>query len=307
MNDTESGKVQALGPVQADPADPDARGGKLVRLGELITFLMDRDGPDSMPLTVAACATADVWRDAVVRVAVFQTQRAAYACRADDAPPQPKPITGGRAVGTRPVNAPTGWASNLLAPIPYGASDHKLMQLRHQATLAPAANKIASKSWPDELRKKMGSGPLTRAHLFNERDRLAYQAIPAATAADVFGFGPAAEVSAPVVRLVTAPDKAATDAAEAVAALRQKIKDHQPAQKTGSRWHDRPAMLRALLQQYNDRMALPGASSEVAEEQIAGLWKGKPNTVHTYLTEARKLQATAITPHATAASKVVQA
>ena len=49
-----------------------------------------------------------------------------------------------------------------------------------------------------------------------------------------------------------------------------------------------------LLQQYEDRMSMPDADAATAEEQTGALWSMKENTVHTYLTEARKERASTL-------------
>ena len=124
-------------------------------------------------------------------------------------------------------------------------------------------------------------GPLAAASAASPvgvADRTAGVCLPAAAASQV-------------LHLVPATDKAATDARDAteLAELRQRIKDHKPVQKPGARWPDTQAMLRVLLQQYNERMTLPGAFSKAVEENMAALWEMEPTTVHKYLTDARKL------------------
>ncbi len=71
------------------------------------------------------------------------------------------------------------------------------------------------------------------------------------------------------------------------AALRDRIRSHQAMRKVGRKWPDATAMRAELLRQYEDRIALTDAESSICEEQLGDLWDMKPNTVHTYLTEAR--------------------
>lgn len=91
---------------------------------------------------------------------------------------------------------------------------------------------------------------------------------------------------APGPRAATPQD---TPSADKVAEYRARIAAHTPIAKTGRMWPDKPAMLAELLRQYDDRKRLPDFDADTAEEKIADLWKLSKNTVHTYLTEARKV------------------
>ena len=68
MNASDSDLAETLGPALADPAELPDRGGKLVRLGEVVCFLMDKNGTDSRPLNVAAVLVADKWGSAAERL-----------------------------------------------------------------------------------------------------------------------------------------------------------------------------------------------------------------------------------------------
>jgi hypothetical protein len=89
-----------------------------------------------------------------------------------------------------------------------------------------------------------------------------------------------------------APEASAMD----VSALRQRIADHKPVKKLKRNWPDPALMLAELLRQYRERMELPDACAATCEEKIAGLWRIKQNTVHAYLTNARKLEKAAAAP-----------
>jgi len=105
-----------------------------------------------------------------------------------------------------------------------------------------------------------------------------------ADAESMFGYGKAPPST--VVQLVPLA-QLRSDKDEA--ALLTRIKAHQPMKKTGTRWPDKSAMLAELLRQYDERMQSAGATSAICEEQIGELWRFRSDTVHSYLTEARKV------------------
>lgn len=93
---------------------------------------------------------------------------------------------------------------------------------------------------------------------------------------------------AEVMTLRLASTTHASASASDEGALRQKIKDQKPIVKQKRAWPDKPRMLATLLSQYEQRMQLSGAEAATCEEQLATLWSLKQNSVHSYLTQARK-------------------
>lgn len=310
MSEIEGTRVETLGPAQADPADPASRGGALQRLADLVCKLMDENGPYSLSLSDAASVlavrldsrlAADAKATALYRtcpekrasrvVAVVADAQAeatkANANRFSRAPGSGWGAPQGGSIGAAVLERPHG-----------GGASWSIIKRRPAAGQKPAAN-IDVRDLPELIRQQWCGKLLKRDQLFHHRSPLAYLAIPAATAAELFDFKPEdgrarlaavdqpAAPPATVLQLVNPSTSIDGDQAE----LRKKIEAHKPMQKRGSRWPDRAAMLRELLSQYNDRLALNGAASDVVEEKLGSLWNLTSNSAHTYLTEARKLPA----------------
>ncbi len=120
-------------------------------------------------------------------------------------------------------------------------------------------------------------------------------AIPAKVAVEIFGY-PTKDAgqarAAPVLALI---NPIATEALAdgqtdyEIRAIRERIDSHRPLKKNGRKWINGEAAVKAeMLRQYEDRMSLPDAEAATSEEKIAGIWGLTINTVHAYLTDARK-------------------
>lgn len=99
-----------------------------------------------------------------------------------------------------------------------------------------------------------------------------------------------AKAERPALALVSASSLEPANAShDAIVALSNRIKEHKAAPKNGRRWINANAAKLLMLEQYNERMQMPHADADTAEEQIGSVWGLAKNTVHSYLTDARKL------------------
>ena len=274
MNASDGDLAETLGPALADPAELPDRDGKLVRLGEVVCFLMDKNGSDSRPLNVAAVLVADKWGSAAERLqVVYRTRRAGFATRIDPGDGVPVQEPRGRTVTTRPVGSWSNWVTDFSAPIPFGGAGGRNPNAWTKppkpkaADPAPAALCTAPVALFDAMRTQWGGMQLQRAHLFHVRSNLAYLAIPAAVAAELFGYG----VEPVTVQAQSAPARLTAPGAEALADESDRLSGlaTHDAEKWGRARTDevnpRPVIrLADLVRLLSDRADLPPKRSVAA-------------------------------------------
>lgn len=108
MRNLDGDLVNALGPAQADPADPESRGGLLDRLLDIVCKLMDEKGRDGLPLSVAASTSA---------LPVLRVLLRIPAAKAHPLPPPVRPAAGvplGCKPGIAGVHCSAGWQTAAL-------------------------------------------------------------------------------------------------------------------------------------------------------------------------------------------------
>lgn len=103
------------------------------------------------------------------------------------------------------------------------------------------------------------------------------------------GAAPVQAVPSPVAEALRLVQPDSLDHEREQLALRDRIKAHRPPKKNGNNWIDKIVVVRAeLLRQYEERMQIDHADSDTAKQQISDLWGLSKNSIHKYLTDARK-------------------